>query len=144
MIAAWAEEEVVGVDFGDERLDERVAILLSDLGSRPNLSIPAACAGRAEMQAAYRFFDNDKVTFDKVLAPHMARTLERMAAQSVVLLVQDTTEIDLTKPELKVAGGSACARRSRHTHRRACGRRRQCGQQHRGSRCQGVFADRSR
>lgn len=104
MIAAWAEEEVVGVGFGDERLDERVAILLSDLGSRPNLSIPAACAGRAEMQAAYRFFDNDKVTFDKVLAPHMARTLERMAAQPVVLLVQDTTEIDLTKPELKVAG----------------------------------------
>ena len=77
-------------------------MLLSDLGNRPNLSIPAACGGRAEMKAAYRFFDNDKVTFEKVIEPHIARTKERMAEQKVVLLVQDTTEIDLTRPEQEV------------------------------------------
>jgi hypothetical protein len=69
-----------------------------------NLSIPAACGGRAEMEAAYRFFDNDKVTFDRVLRPHMDRTLERVAEQAVVLLVQDTSEIDLTRPEQEVTG----------------------------------------
>ena len=68
MIAPWATEETGTVDLGDERSDARMAILLSALGSRPNLSIPAACGGKAEMAAAYRFFDNDKVTFDKVLA----------------------------------------------------------------------------
>jgi len=104
MIAPWAKEEVAAADIGDVRLDARVAILLSALGSRPNLSIPAACRGRAEMEAAYRFFDNDKVTLDKVLAPHVARTRERMAEQKVVLLVQDTTEIDLTRPEQEVKG----------------------------------------
>src|SRR5271170_3916888 len=97
MIASWAQEEVATADIGDVRLDARVAVLLSALGNRPNLSIPAACRGRAEMEAAYRFFDNDKVTLDKVLAPHVARTRERMAEQKVVLLVQDTTEIDLTR-----------------------------------------------
>ena len=56
------------------------------------------------MKAAYRFFDNDKVTFEKVIEPHVARTKERMAAQKVVLLVQDTTEIDLTRPEQEVEG----------------------------------------
>ena len=104
MIAPWAQEEMATADLGDERLDARVVTLLSALGSRPNLSIPAACGGRAEMQAAYRFFDNDKVTFEKVLEPHFQRTRERVAAQAVVLLVQDTSEIDLTRPEQQVEG----------------------------------------
>jgi hypothetical protein len=78
--------------------------LLSALGNRPNLSIPAACGGKAEIAAAYRFFDNEKVTFDKVLEAHITRTLERLRGQKTVLLVQDTTEIDLTRPEREVAG----------------------------------------
>jgi len=104
MIAPWVESEVEGVDLGDKRLDERFAILLSALGSRPNLSIPAACLGRAEFKAAYRFFDNDKVTFDKLIEPHVAATKVRIAEQSLVLMVQDTTEVDQTRPELVVAG----------------------------------------
>src|SRR5882724_4324314 len=104
MIAPWAQEEMATADLGDERLDARVVTLLSALGSRPNLSIPAACKGRAEMRAAYRFFDNDKVTFAKVLASHLQRSQERVAKQSVVLLVQDTSEIDLTRPQQEVEG----------------------------------------
>jgi hypothetical protein len=104
MIAPWARDEVGGADLGDTRLDNRFAILLSTLGSRPNLSIPAACCGRAETKAAYRFFDNDKTTFQKVIEPHMAQTKVRMALQKVVLLTQDTTEIDLTRPEQDVRG----------------------------------------
>ena len=47
MIAPWAKEEMASVDLADERLDDRAVTLLSALGSRPNLSIPAACGGRA-------------------------------------------------------------------------------------------------
>jgi hypothetical protein len=104
MIAPWAREELAGVDFGDERLDTRAEILLSALGNRPNLSIPAACGGRAEIKAAYRFFDNDKTTFEKVLEPHVTQTRERIAEQPVVLLVQDTTENDVTRPQQQVEG----------------------------------------
>ncbi len=104
MIAPWAKEELDNADLGDERLDARLELLLSARGNRPNLSIPAACGGRAEMEAAYRFFDNEKVTFDKVLQPHIARTVQRLAEQKVVVLVQDTSEIDLTRPEQEVAG----------------------------------------
>jgi Transposase Tn5 dimerisation domain/Transposase DNA-binding len=78
--------------------------LLSALGNHPNISIPAACNGRAEMHAAYRFFDNEKVTFQTVLAPHVQKTIERMRVVPVVLLVQDTTEIDLSRPSQPVAG----------------------------------------
>jgi hypothetical protein len=104
MIAPWVKEELDVADLGDERLDARLELLLSALGSRPNLSIPAACGGRAEMEAAYRFFANAKVTFDKVLEPHVARTVQRLTEQQVGLLVQDTSEIDLTRPEQAVAG----------------------------------------
>ena len=48
------------------------------------------------MTATYHFFDNPKVTWEKVIQPHQAATRQRMAQQPVVLLVQDTTEIDVT------------------------------------------------
>jgi hypothetical protein len=104
MLAPWAKEEMASVDFGDERLDARVVTVLSALGCRPNVSIPAACGGRAEMQAAYRFFDNDKVTFEKTLEPHVERSRQRVAQQKTALLVQDTSEIDVTRPEQEVKG----------------------------------------
>lgn len=88
----------------DKRLNERLTKLLSALGDRPTASIPAACGGHKEMTAAYRFFDNPKVTPADVLDPHQAATRVRMAAQPVVLLVQDTTEANLTRPHQQVEG----------------------------------------
>jgi hypothetical protein len=102
--SAWAQDEVASVDLNDERLNSRAVVLLSSLGNRPNLSIPSACGGRAEMEAAYRFFDNEKVSFDKLLEPHTQRTLERLEEQPVVLMVNDTTEIELMRPQQQVEG----------------------------------------
>jgi hypothetical protein len=102
--AAWASDEMTDVDLLDRRLNRRLVQVLSQLGQRPTASIPAACGGYAEMTAAYRFFDNDKVTWQRVLQPHYRRTLRRAAQQEVVLLVQDTTELDLTRPVQQVRG----------------------------------------
>jgi hypothetical protein len=44
----------------DKRLNERFAEILEAFGNRPTASIPAAPGGRAELKAAYRFFDNEK------------------------------------------------------------------------------------
>ena len=104
MLAPWALEEMESADLNDKRLNRRLEELLSALGERPTASIPAACGGYADMLAAYRFFDNDKVTFERVLASHCQRTRERVAAQPVVLLVQDTTELDFTRPEQQMEG----------------------------------------
>jgi hypothetical protein len=103
-IAPWVEEEMATAQLEDRRLNARLGRLLSDLGDRPAASIPAACGGHKEMTAAYRFFDNPKVTYAKVLEPHQASTRRRMAAQAVVLLVQDTTEMNLTRPQHQVEG----------------------------------------
>ena len=104
MIAPWAQDETAGANLGDTRLNQRLAEVLSSTGNHPTLSIPAACRGRAEMTAAYRFYDNDKVTLAKVLEPHIQQTRTRCAAQPVVLAVQDTSEVDVTRPEQQWLG----------------------------------------
>lgn len=104
MIAPWAQNETAGANLGDKRLNRRLAKVLSSIGNRPNLSIPAGCRGRAEMTAAYRFCDNDKVTLEKVLQPHIQQTHARCAEQKVVLAIQDSSEVDVTRPEQQVVG----------------------------------------
>lgn len=54
MVSDWVLEESASVDLGDERLNDRYARILSRIGNRPNLSIPAGCLGRAEMEATCR------------------------------------------------------------------------------------------
>jgi hypothetical protein len=104
MLSPWAVDEMKTADLADQRLNRRLTQILSLLGQRPTASIPGACGGHAEMTATYRFYDNEKATFEKVLEPHYERTSERIAAQPVALLVQDTTELDLTRPEKQIVG----------------------------------------
>ena len=119
MLMPWVGEEMGAVNLGDERLNRRLRQVLSDLSERPTASIPAACGGHKEMAAAYRLFDNPKVALEKLLAPHFERSRQRIAQQEVALLVQDTTELDLTRPEQQVKGAgplSDSARRGAFLH----------------------------
>src|SRR5437868_1006802 len=74
MLASWISEELKTTDLKDDRLNARLKEVLSQLASRPTASIPAACGGRAEMEAAYRLFDNEKVTFENILESHCRAT----------------------------------------------------------------------
>jgi len=98
------KDEVRGALFGDLRLTNRLGKVIEELGAEPTMSVPAATRGRAEMEAAYRFFDNDKVSPEKILQPHIEATRERISQAEVVLLVQDTTDLDLTRPKQQVKG----------------------------------------
>ncbi len=104
MLAPWIAKEMSNVDLQDKRLNARLMVILDQLAGHPTASIPAACGGYAEMVAAYRFFDNEKVGFENILQPHIEATGKRMADQSVVVLAQDTTEINLTRPQQQVVG----------------------------------------
>jgi Transposase DNA-binding/Transposase Tn5 dimerisation domain len=104
MLAPWVVNEMKTASLPDKRLNARLQAVLDQLASRPTGSIPSACGGHAEMTAAYRFFDNDRVIFDDVFQPHIDATRQRIEEQPVVIMVQDTTEIDLTRPHLQVVG----------------------------------------
>ncbi len=104
MLPEWVRDEMKTTSLPDQRLDQRLQEVLAQLAARPTVSIPAACGGRAEMEAAYRLFDNDRVRFEAILQPHQEATRQRLGQQAVVVLVQDTTAIDLTRPEQQVDG----------------------------------------
>ena len=104
MLPPWIVDETKSSSLPDKRLNARLREILEQLGSRPTGSIPSACGGYAETAAAYRFFDNDRVSFGNVLQPHIDASLARIEGQSLVIMVQDTTELDLTRPEKQVAG----------------------------------------
>ena len=100
----WIMDELQTTDLRDKRLERRLVKVLASLSQSSTLSIPAACDDRAEMVAAYRFFDNEKVDFENVLGPHIDATCQRVNQQPVALLVQDTTELDLTRPTQQMQG----------------------------------------
>lgn len=104
MTVADLSEEFVECQFGDARLTSRIKKLSNQTAQKPNLSIPAALTSKADLEACYRFFDNECVTPERILQPHIARTYQRMSNCPYVLLVQDTTELDLTRPNQQVRG----------------------------------------
>jgi hypothetical protein len=100
----WTEHEFAGLDLGDARLDRRAKKLMERLAERPAASIPEACDSWSETVVAYRFLRNPDVAWEGILAPHWARTQERMRAQPVVLCIQDTTELDFNGQEIAGLG----------------------------------------
>lgn len=87
----WAEAETDRASLPDARLKRRLTRVLEQLSAQPRASIPAASGTWADPKAAYRLFDNDRVDAVDILDGHSRATLQRIAAEPVVLLVQDTT-----------------------------------------------------
>jgi Transposase DNA-binding len=87
----WVETELGACQFHDARHAKRLAQLLARLSEKPVPSIPSACHGWAETVAAYRFLDTPAIGEQEMLSGHRHATLERIRAQEVVWLVQDTT-----------------------------------------------------
>jgi len=113
VVSSGFAEEFVGIDFNDQRLTKRVERIAESLGKSCHASIPAAADGRAEMEAIYRFVDNPKVSPAKITSQHRCATIERMSQCDVVLLVQDTTELDVTRPSQQVSGAGPLTHDSR-------------------------------
>jgi Transposase Tn5 dimerisation domain/Transposase DNA-binding len=115
----WIADELATLDLGDVRLDQRCHAVLDRLSAKPSVSIPAACVGLAEIAATYRFFDNDRVDDSELLHPHRDATVARIRQERVVLIPQDTTEFDYTRPEEVVAGAGPLTSETRlgfHNH----------------------------
>lgn len=86
-------EEFSGAELGDERLNRRLGILADLVAQRPDAGFPKALDD-AELEAAYRFFGNDRVTPEAILAPHLRQSARRACEHEHVLVVHDTTEFE--------------------------------------------------
>lgn len=85
--------ELAEADLGDERLNRRLVLIADCVADRPGESFPKALDD-AELEAAYRFFGNDRVTPEAILAPHVRQTARRSAEHDRVLVIHDTTQFE--------------------------------------------------
>jgi hypothetical protein len=100
----WTIEEVGNIDLGDQRLNKRVVKILGSASNSSEGSIPRACKTWGETLAAYRFFNNKKVSDDKILNGHINNSIERIKKERIVLIPQDTTEIKYTGRKIEDMG----------------------------------------
>jgi hypothetical protein len=103
--AGWVHREFGGARLGDRRLERRLLEIAAAFAAQPTAAIPQACGSWPAIKAAYRFFDHERTTMDRLLEPHRTATVERMRREPVVLVVQDTTSLNYTgRPEMQGIG----------------------------------------
>ena len=94
---AWTVNEFGGAPLGDQRLSARLVKSAGLLASLPGEAVTAnASHDRAAVKGYYRLIDqpvSSAVTPGNILAPHRARTLQRMRGQDTVLCIQDGTDL---------------------------------------------------
>lgn len=92
----WAEQEMAGLDLGDKRLEGRAVKLLQGRWNHPEKSYAQSFDSWGQVYGAYRLLGHPCAQIDltALLAAHKERTLERMAAEPLVLLPQDTTSLN--------------------------------------------------
>lgn len=103
MVTDWVEHEFQEVDLGDKRLSYRLKLCVSQ-AARIGESTPDRARSKADLKATYRLVDNPKVSMDEILSQHNQSTRQRCSAYKRIYLVEDTTEVDLTKPRQRVKG----------------------------------------
>jgi hypothetical protein len=101
----WAADEFDKVDLGDKRLDSRLVKLCDSLSDSPESPINQACEDWHETKAAYRFFQNEHVEVDKIMAAHRDKTSARATNHGTILALQDTSYLIYTNhPKTKGLG----------------------------------------
>src|SRR6267142_5638097 len=95
--AQWAQAEFGFAQLGDQRRNQRLVNIAEHLAASPGGTLPQAFPHWAELKAAYRFFGQRGVTFERILAPHLERTRQACRQPGEYLLIEDTTLLDYSR-----------------------------------------------
>ena len=94
---SWAERTFGGVQLHDRRRTRRAVKAATDLAENPLGSLPAQMHTWKETKALYRLRGSSQTSPRLALMqPHLQETREQAQSSPVVLLVQETTDIDLS------------------------------------------------
>lgn len=75
---------------------KRLTKLAAAMADAPDQSLPKQCADWAALKGAYRLLNHPQVAPDQITAAHRRWTREQAQQASIVLCVQDTTDLDYT------------------------------------------------
>src|SRR5882762_9505998 len=109
----WAAQVAAGTVLPDKRLQARLACILETFAERPNDAIPQAAGSWGQAKGVYRFLANPRVRSAAVHQGLTRDTARQCLEQRTVLVVQDTTSLNLTGchvlPELGPIGSGNLA-----------------------------------
>jgi hypothetical protein len=97
----WAENEFGNALLGDPRRTERLIKIASERAAKLISSLPQCFDSKAELKAAYHFYDNPCINREAILKSHYLATQERLNQENIVLAVSDTTEVDYSHHQSK-------------------------------------------
>jgi hypothetical protein len=87
------DRELADADLGDARLNRRLSALAASLADRAGEGFPQALDD-AELEAAYRFFGNERITPEAIYAPHFRQSAKRASSHKNILVVHDTSQFE--------------------------------------------------
>ena len=101
----WAKKTFGPSKLKDIRRTARAVKAATRMAENASASLPAQMQTWKEAMALYRLLDEEDVTFEALMQPHWQQTREQSESRPLVLLVQDTTEVDLSHhPKTKGLG----------------------------------------
>jgi hypothetical protein len=83
-----------GAELGDARRSARLTRIVEAIDRDPSAGFPHALESEAELEAFYRFVNNDSFDANAIWQPHIEATRERALAAKRVVVVHDTTTIE--------------------------------------------------
>lgn len=93
---AWAQLEVGSAQLGDVRRTKRLVQVTTALAQNPHGTLPASFPDWKNLKAAYRLLEQDAVTHERILAPHVERTRRAAQGPGTFLWIEDTTTLDFS------------------------------------------------
>ena len=120
----WAEKEFGGAPLGDSRLSRRLVEIGTGKTMKPGIAYAGVVRGDwAKTKGYYRLIDapdDSAINMSNILLPHREQTIRRMKRQSVVLCIQDGSDLNfnnLSQCEgLGVIGNNQTGAKSRGLH----------------------------
>jgi hypothetical protein len=95
-VEKWAVETFGAAELGDPRRTDRLVKVAAALGENPSVSLPRSMRNWADTQGTYRFLNNEAITHEQIMMPHWIQTRSEAEQRSQVLLIGDTTDVNLS------------------------------------------------
>jgi hypothetical protein len=104
-VGEWAAQQWAQVELGDRRLTRRAVAIGACMAAHSEASLPEQMGSPSMLKAAYGLLNHPGISLDRLTAAHRQQTLQAARAAPVVLLVEDTTELDFTAHASKTGLG---------------------------------------
>jgi hypothetical protein len=95
-VEKWAASTFGAAELGDPRRTDRLVKVAAAMGENPGVSLPRSMRNWAETQGAYRFLNNEAVNHEQIMMPHWIQTRSEAEQRSQMLLIGDTTDVNLS------------------------------------------------